>query len=98
MSLAEVIRGGINPGLAATDYDAFVGVNSPAESTAVSELTASGRIFVVPEGTRCRIIAHSNQRCQGEHYPARVKLTDGPRRGQIVWMCSDSLTTLYKWP
>jgi hypothetical protein len=65
----------------------------------MSELKTSGRVFLLGEGTRCRVISVvSNQPCQGEHYPARVKLLDGARRGQIVWMCSDSFSTLYKWP
>jgi hypothetical protein len=94
-----VVNGGVTPGLAAVDPVAFEAAIHPSEVThGISELKASGRVVSVAEGTRCRVIQNLHESCQGRHYAARVKLLDGPRRGQIVWMCSDSFDNLYKWP
>jgi hypothetical protein len=99
MSLA-VVSGGVTPGFAATDADAFRAVSQPTETTpGVPQLREEGRVLVVEEGTRCRIIKeHPEMPCQGHHLAFRVKLLDGPRRGQVVWMCSDGVAKQYLPP
>jgi hypothetical protein len=99
MSLA-VVEDGMNPGLAAQDAEALNAAVHPTEVTlGIPELKASGRLFVLAEGTNCRVISTvPHQPCQGQHYPARVKPLDGPRRGQIVWMCSDTFHMVNVWP
>jgi hypothetical protein len=99
MSLALVTRG-VDPGFAATDAAAFQAVAHPTEvMPGIAELKASGRVIHIAEGTRCRIIyVGVGKPCEGNYYTAMVRLLDGPRKGQDVWMCSDSFDTLYKWP
>ena len=97
LSLA-VVEGGITPGFAAKDLAAFNAVSHPEEtSPGISELKAEGRILSIDEGTRGRVIERYNLSCQGREYGASsVKLLDGPRNGQTVWMCSDEFVMLNK--
>jgi hypothetical protein len=99
MSLA-VVHDGMNPGLVAADADAFEAIVHPTQATlSIPQLEASGRAIVVAEGTNGRVLSVvPNESCQGQHYAARVKLLDGPRRGSIVWMCSDSFDMVNHWP
>jgi hypothetical protein len=95
-----MVTAGMSPGLAAADADALAAVAHPTEVTpSISELKASGRVLFLTEGTKVRELrAVSNMPCQGEHYPASVKVLDGALRGRTLWMCSDSFAKLYKWP
>lgn len=99
MSLG-IVAGGVTPGFALTDADAFRAVSQPTETTpGLPQLREEGKILVVEEGTRCRVVEEqTNMRCQGQHFGYRVKLTSGPRGDQVVWMCSDSVVKLYRWP
>jgi hypothetical protein len=95
-----IVAAGMNPGLAAADAEALAAAAHPTEVTpSISELKASRRVLFLTEGTKVRELrAVSKMPCQGEHYPASVKVLDGALRGRTLWMCSDSFAKLYKWP
>jgi hypothetical protein len=87
------VRGGADPGLAASDLAAlraaihFEDLGPPRE-----KLIAEGRLFVLVAGTRCVVLRYENSwTCQGDHSPVQLRLVDGPRRGEVVWMCADSV-------
>jgi hypothetical protein len=95
------VGGGFEPGLAANDIKDFEAVVHPTETTpSLSVLRASGKIFFVEPGTHCRLIRlpGTTEPCNGAHYIASVKLLEGPRNGNTVWMCSDSILILHPWP
>ena len=66
MSLA-IVSGGMSPGFAATDPEAFAAAMHPTEVTpGISELKAFGRVLFLTEGTKIRELnAVSNRPCQG---------------------------------
>ena len=62
----------------------------------IPELRAAGRLFAVPTGTRCRIIASDSQaacRARGD-FPVEVRLQEGTHRGDLVWLCFQQI----RWP
>jgi len=99
-SSLAVVRGGVAPGFAAADMDAFDAVSNPTEtSPSLSWLQMHGQVFVIPAETRCRVIQRLwTVQCQGIYHPYQVKVLDGSRRGETAWMCSDALRMMYPWP
>ena len=91
-SLATV-RIGPMPGIAAFDRQAFQEYSHP------EDLRATGKIFPVPEGTRCQVVKRDmTSSCGGNDHPFQIKLLDGPRKGEVVWMCSSNIAMTMAWP
>jgi hypothetical protein len=96
-----VVHGGVLPVLAAANTKAFLTLTKPESSTeSFAELRSEGRIFEIVEGTRCRIVKrHGDLTCQQKpNYACEVRLLDGRRKGQLVWLCSDSVSPSMAWP
>jgi len=90
--LAEVGEG--RPRVAATDQSALRSLL--AGDAGIPQLQASGRILSIPPLTRCRLLwSDSHSPCRGPRdFPVRVQLLEGPRSGQVVWLCFGDL----RWP
>lgn len=94
-----VVRGGALPGMVATDLDAFKTLYSPSPTSAVVDrLVAGERAFSVAQGTACKVVGSDRSTCSGNHSALQVRLLDGPRLGQDVWICSDGIRMSYRWP
>jgi hypothetical protein len=90
--LAEIIGG--EPRLAASDQPALRSLL--VGGAAVPLLQAAGRVFSIPPRTRCRLLwSDSHSPCRAPRdFPVRVRLLEGPRRGQAAWLCFGDL----RWP
>ena len=87
------IRNGPIPGIAAFDRQAFQEYSHP------EEFQAKGKIFEIPEGTRCQVVKRDmTSSCDGNNHPFQIKLLDGPRKGEVVWMCSINIGMTMVWP
>lgn len=65
-------------------------------STGAPRLRAEGLVFDVVCGTRCRLLRREECPASGgqRRSAAQVKLLEGPRRGQVVWLCFEDV----RWP
>src|ERR1700716_4033777 len=87
-----IVWGGVTPGVAAADIQAFRMLTNPIEyDLSFSELKARGRIFTVSPETDCKVVKrHWQIPCHDRGNSAsEVRLLSGPRADQVVWMCSD---------
>lgn len=97
-SLATV-RNGVMPGMATFDRQAFQEYSHPEQGQSSEDLRATGKIFQIPEGTRCQVMKRdTTSSCQGSNHPFQIKLLDGPRKEEVVWMCSSNIGMTMAWP
>jgi hypothetical protein len=100
-SSLAVVQGGVLPVLAAVDTTSFLTLTKPESSTeSFADMKSEGRILEIASGTRCRIVKrHAEFTCQQKPDCAlEVRLLDGPRKGQLVWACSDTVSPSMAWP
>ena len=87
-----VVQGGALPGMVAKDLDAFKTLYSPSPTSAVVDrLVAGERAFSVAQGTACKVVGGDRSTCSGNRSALQIRLLDGPRSGQDVWICSDGI-------
>jgi hypothetical protein len=95
-----IVTGGHGPAVAATDLETF---KRQIAIEAKAGLGLAEHSFRVREGTRGRLPLWGSgpdlPACRGnEGYAERVKLLDGERAGQTVWMCSDNVLIAIPMP
>jgi hypothetical protein len=93
ISLAEVLVGS-GPVIAARDLPTLL--KSPSN---VGERPTEGQAAIT-ERTESRLLRYeSRERCPaGRGNPVEIELLEGPRRGQVVWVCSDQIRMLHPLP
>lgn len=92
-------RNGPTPGIAAIDRQVFQEYSHPEQGRSLEDLKVTGKIFEIPEGTRCQVIKRDmTASCEGNNHPFQIKLLDGPRKGEVVWMCSRNIGMTMVWP
>jgi hypothetical protein len=93
ISLAEVLVGS-SPVVAARDLATLLKVQPDADGRPAGGETA------ITENTKCRLLRYeSREWCPvGKGNPVKVELLEGPRRGQVVWVCSGQIRRLHPLP
>jgi hypothetical protein len=92
-----IVRNGV--GMAAFDRQVFQEYSHPEQSRSFEDLIATRKIFQIPEGTRCQVTKRDMASfCEGNNHPFQIKLLDGSRKGNVVWMCSNNIGMTMPWP
>jgi len=96
ISLAEVLVKS-RPVVAARDLATLLKVRPDTDGPPTEGRTSQTTITT---NTRCRLLRYeSAEWCVvGRGNPVKVKLLEGPERGQVVWICSDQIRRLHPLP
>jgi len=93
ISAAEVLVGS-SPVVAARDLPTLLRARPDADGRPTGGQTA------ITENTKCRLLRYeSREWCLvGKGHPVKVELLEGPKRGEVVWVCSDRVRRLHPMP
>jgi hypothetical protein len=96
-SRVEIVSHDGQPPMASSDVAALRGYLDPQiDDPSLSILKTSGRLFELQPGTKARALTRDTLCHGGANSYLQIKVLDGPRAGQAVWIGSMNLQC--QWP